>query len=63
MGVRLRNSGHKGEQGASLTGVLDLYSFRAASGGLRIWLTVIGTTPADALIAELQAGRREADEA
>ena len=60
LGVTLRKSGHKGEQGASLTGVLDVYSFRTPSGSLCIWLTVIGTTPADALITTLQSGRREA---
>ncbi len=63
LGITLRRSGYKGEKVASLTGVLDAYSYRTPSGGIRIWLTVIGSAPAEALIRDLQAGRREADEA
>mgnify|MGYP002630746336 FL=1 len=61
MGVSLRKSGCRGEKGDNLTGVLDLYPFRPASGGLRCWFTLIGAQQADALILELQAARREAD--
>jgi hypothetical protein len=61
LGVGLRKSGCRGEKGENLTGVLDLYSFRPASGGLRLWFTLIGAQQADALILELQAARREAD--